>query len=308
MRIAVVGSYGVGLTMRVPRMPEAGETLSGGEFAQGPGGKGSNQAIGAARLGAEVALLTAVGDDGFRADALALWEEEGVDASAVLTVPGASTMVGIIVVEPSGENRIVIAEGALASLDDAAVEAFRPAIAGCDILVASMEIPLGAVVAALRAAREEGVRTLLNPAPAVPLPDDAWPLIDVLTPNQTEARILLGDAAAGLDEPGLAAALAARSGGVVVLTRGAAGALVADAGGILVVDPVPVASVVDTTGAGDSFTAALAVALADGASPADAARLAARAGAHAVMIAGVIPSLPRLADLEADSPGEDPAP
>ena len=312
MQIAVVGSYGVGLTMRVPSMPAAGETLSGGSFASGPGGKGSNQAIGMSRLGASVSLLTAVGDDAFGAAAFELWQTEGVDASAVTTVQGASTMVGVIVVEPSGENRIVIASGALDHLGASDVARFDGAIAAADLLVVSMEIPEAAVVAALRAGRRHGVRTLLNPAPARPLPDEVWPLIDVLTPNRGEALILLGRAGDLADDVYngdemavmytnetelLALELAERTGGTVVLTCGRAGAVVVEAGVAVRVPPVVVDRVVDTTGAGDAFTAALAVALAEGATMDAAAAFAARAGAHAVTIAEVVPSLPWRRDL-----------
>lgn len=303
MKIALVGSYGVGLTMRVPRMPEAGETLSGGAFDAGPGGKGSNQAIAAARLGAEVSFLTAVGDDDYGRAAAALWAAESVDTSKVVVTREAATMVGIILVEPSGENRIAIAPGALDELDAAAVETFRAEIAAADILVVSMEIPLPAAAAALRIGAEEGTRTLLNPAPAQPLPDEVWPWIDVLTPNQSEAPVLLGlPADHGRTDEELLGLLAARSGGSVVLTRGGAGALLSEDGVVTPVAPVRVERVVDTTGAGDSFTAALAVALAEGRSLADAAHFAALAGARTVTIAGVIPALPTRADL-ADETG-----
>lgn len=292
-KIAVVGSYGVGLTMRVPRSPAAGETVSGGAFDEGPGGKGSNQAIGASRLGAEVTFLTAVGDDDFGRAAASLWQREGVDASKVVVVPDAATMVGFILVEPSGENRIAIAPGALDRLDAAAVAGFRDEIAAAELLVVSMEIPLEAVVAALTLARETGTPTLLNPAPARRLPDEAWALIDVITPNQTEAPVLLGlGDAHGLDDRALVAELQARTGGSAVLTRGGAGALVADGEQLVEVAPVRVDRVVDTTGAGDAFTAALAVALAEGRRLADAAAFAALAGAHAVTLPGVIPALP----------------
>lgn len=297
MKIAVVGSYGAGLTMRVPRSPEAGETVSGGVFDSGPGGKGSNQAVAAARLGARVSLLTAVGADDFGRAAHELWAAEGVDASRSLTGRGA-TMVGFILVEPTGENRIAIAPGALDELDAAAVDGFRDEIAAADILVVSMEIPLEAVVHALRTAREVGTPTLLNPAPARALPDEAWPLIDIITPNQTEAPVLLGrQPGDGATEHELVAALRARTGGAVLLTRGAAGALLADASGEREIPPVPPAAVVDTTGAGDSFTAALAVAVAAGATLADAAAYAAHAGAHTVAAAGVVPALPTAAQL-----------
>lgn len=298
-KIAVVGSYGVGLTMRLDRMPVAGETLAGGVFSSGHGGKGSNQAVGAARLGADVSFLTAVGDDAMGRDAHTLWSEEGVDATKVVSIPGVATMVGVILVEPSGENRIVIATGALDHLAPEHVEGFRSELAAADIAVVSMEIPLPTVLAALRAAREEGARTMLNPAPAQPLPDEAWAAIDVLTPNRTEAAILLGhDPDADESPEDLAGALHERGVGVVVITLGGDGALICDDGGVRTVPAVPAPAVVDTTGAGDAFTAALAVALAEGRSTDDAVRFAAAAGAHAVSIAEVIPALARRSDIE----------
>lgn len=298
MKIAVVGSYGAGLTMRVPKAPGAGETVSGGAFDEGPGGKGSNQAIGAARLGAAVSLLTAVGDDAFGRAAAGLWRDEGVDASKVITGRRA-TMVGFIMVEPSGENRIAIASGALDELDAASVRSFSAEIEAADVLVVSMEIPEEAVLEALRLGHRSGTTTVLNPAPARPLPDEAWALIDVITPNQTEAPVLLGRAAAaGADDHELVRELQRRTGGCAILTRGGHGALLCEAdGAVTTIEPVPVDHVVDTTGAGDSYTAALAVAIAEGRALAEAARFAAAAGAHAVTIAGVIPSLPTRSDL-----------
>lgn len=280
-------------------MPVAGETIAGGIFSSGHGGKGSNQAVGAARLGAEVSFLTAVGDDAMGRDAHGLWFDEGVDAGAVVTVPGAATMVGIILVEPSGENRIVIATGALDHLTSVHVDAFAPSLAAADVAVTQMEIPLPTALAALRIAHESGTRTLLNPAPAQALPDDAWSTIDILTPNRTEAAILLGRDPATNEAPeALAAELRSRGVGTVVLTLGGDGALVCDDEGVTVVPAVRAPFVVDTTGAGDAFTAALGVALAEGRPVREAARFAAAGGAHAVTIAEVIPSLARRADLE----------
>ncbi|MEW2378060.1 ribokinase [Micromonospora sp. NPDC047812] len=299
MKIAVVGSYGAGLTMQVPRVPVAGETLSGGTFASGHGGKGSNQAVAAARLGAEVSFLTAVGPDQFGAAARRLWAEEGIDASGVRTAD-AATMVGIILVDDEGENRIAIAPGALDKLTLADVDGFTDRIAAADLVVVSLEIPLPVAVAALRTAHERGVRTLLNPAPAVALPDEAWEWIDVLTPNASEARVLTGrdpDGTASGDE--LVDLLRTRYAGTVVLTLGAEGALVDSDGQRSWVAPVTVPRVVDTTGAGDAFTGALAVALVRGDDLTEAVRFAAAAGAHTVGIAEVIPALPRPDDIAA---------
>jgi ribokinase len=296
MKICVVGSYGVGMTMYVDRVPTAGETVSGGRLALGPGGKGSNQAVAAARLGAKVSLLTALGDDSFGQDARALWAREGVDHRYVVTTP-AATMAGFILVEASGENRIAIAPGALDELAPAHVENFRPEITSADVVVVSLEIPLETAVAALRIARQEGVTTLLNPAPAQKLPDEAWPYIDVLTPNATEAAILAGSGTV-MDPDASVDALRTRFAGTIVLTLGGAGALLDDGARRIGVPPVMPRAVVDTTGAGDAFTGALAVELARHTDLTVAVRQAAAAGAWAVGIAEVIPALPQPADIE----------
>ncbi|MGC3954939.1 MAG: ribokinase [Propionicimonas sp.] len=296
MRVAVVGSYGVGLTMRVTRMPVGGETLSDGVFASGHGGKGSNQAVAAARLGAEVSFLTAVGGDAFGTAARQLWQEEGVAASVVEAE--AATMVGVILVEPSGENRIVIAPGALAQLTPADVDGFEAEIAAADILVTGFEIPVEVARRALQLARRHGVRTLLNPAPAVQLDDELWGLVDVLTPNRSEAAVLTGEPVDTADA--CADAIRARFGGLTVVTLGGEGCLLDTPDGVRTrVAPVPPREVVDTTGAGDAFTGALAVALARGDELSEAVRFASAAGAHAVATAEVIPSLARPADLAA---------
>ncbi|HPU13913.1 MAG TPA: ribokinase [Aeromicrobium sp.] len=296
--IAVVGSYGAGLTMRVPRVPVAGETLSGGVYSPGPGGKGSNQAIGAARLGADVTFLTAIGDDDLGQGGRQLWQQENVDATSVVTIDGVSTMAGFIMVEPSGENRIIIAAGALDHLEPVHVETFRPQLTAADLVVVSLEIPVPAALAALQFAHESGVRTLLNPAPAQPIPAEAWQFVDVLTPNQTEAKILLGlDPDAAQTPSDLSRELRGLGVGTVVITLGGDGCLVNDADGIREVPAVEPVRVVDTTGAGDCFTAALAVSLAEGHSIDEATKFAARAGAHSVAIAEVINSLPYRSDL-----------
>ena len=298
MKIAVVGSYGVGMTMRVAKAPGPGETVSGGSYVSGPGGKGSNQAIAAARLGAEVSLLTSVGPDAFGQEALRLWERENVAANHVVTGEKA-TMVGFILVEEGGQNRIVIASGALDELTETHVESFRSTIRKADMLIVSMEVPVDVVVAALRIGREEHTRTLLNPAPAAVLPDEVWSWIDVLTPNQAEAPVLLGlGDNHGLSHELLVAELRQRTDATIVLTLGSEGSLVDDGASVTAVPPVPAARVIDTTGAGDSFTAALAVSLVGGHPLATAVRYASAAGSHAVTIEGVIDALPTPEDIQ----------
>jgi ribokinase len=270
-RVAVVGSYGVGLTVELDRVPEAGETVVGRSFRTDHGGKGSNQAVGAARLGAEVDFLTAIGDDAFGRAALELWQEENVRVEAVLA--DAPTMTAPIFVEPSGENRIVIVPGALEQLSPAHVDAFADRIAVADVCVVQLEIPLETALHALAVARSEGVRTILNPAPAPREPIVTE--VDYLTPNETEAGAVR------------------RVGGTVVLTLGEQGARLGDR-----LVPAFPASVVDTTGAGDAFTAAFAVGLAEGLSDLDAVRWGCAAGAYMVEHPGVVPGLPTRAQLD----------
>jgi ribokinase len=270
-RVAIVGSYGVGLTVELDRVPEAGETVVGRTFRTDHGGKGSNQAVGCARLGAEVDFLTAIGDDAFGHDAIALWQEEGVHVEAVIS--DAATMTAPIFVEPSGENRIVIVPGALAHLSRAHVDAFADRIAAADVCVVQLEIPVDTALYALEIARRAGVRTVLNPAPAPAEP--IAPQVDYVTPNETEAASVRG----------------AR--GTLVLTLGDRGARIGD-------DVVPAfaATPVDTTGAGDAFTAAFVVALAEGLSDLEAVRWGCAAGAHMVEHPGVVPGLPTRAQLD----------
>ncbi len=270
-RVAVVGSYGAGLTVELDRVPEEGETVIGRTFRVDHGGKGSNQAVGAARLGASVVLLTALGDDSFGRSARELWRLEGVEAE-VVDAP-AATMTAPILVEPSGLNRIVVVPGALAHLSPAHVDAFADRIAAADVCLVQLEIPIETALYALEVARQAGVRTILNPAPAPAEP--IAPQVDYLTPNASEAASVRG----------------AR--GTLVLTLGEQGAELA---GIRVA-AFP-ARVVDTTGAGDAFTAAFAVALAEGIPDLDAARWGCAAGAHMVEHAGVVPGLPNRAELE----------
>ena len=271
-RIAVVGSYGVGLTFGSARVPERGETVVGTLFRTDDGGKGSNQAVGAARLGAEVSFLTAVGDDSFGDRASELWEREGVDASAVQRSPE-PTMTAAILVEGTGDNRIVVVPGALATLTPVHVDAFAPQIEAADVLLVQLEIPIETALHALAVGRAARVRTVLNPAPAPR--DPISPVADYVVPNETEAPAVRGATA------------------TVVLTLGDQGARVGDEA----VPAFPVRAV-DTTGAGDAFCAAFAVALAEGASDLDAVRWGCAAGAHMVEHPGVIPGLPSRAQLE----------
>ncbi|MBC7441591.1 MAG: ribokinase [Ramlibacter sp.] len=297
-RITVVGSFAVGLTLRAPRFPVPGETLLGSDFDQGPGGKGSNQAVAAARLGARVNFIGAVGEDEYAGVADRLFAAEGVGAR-LRRVKERNTSVGFIVLNTAGENFIILDPGANTALNAADIQASADLIGSSDLLVAVMEIPDEPVAEALRIARAAGVRTLLNPAPARPLSGEVLSNVDVLTPNESELRILLGLAP---NDPTptetLVWRLLERGLELVVVALGRQGALVATRDGLELI-PSRRAAVVDTTGAGDAFNAALSVALPPGRGVAESARRAAAAGALAVTRLGVIPALPTLAELEA---------
>ena len=293
--VAVVGGYGTAVTFGLQRMPEAGETLLAGSLLVGPGGKGSNQTIAARRLGARVALLTAVGPDAFGTAAHRLWHEEGIDASHVRTA-NLPTMLGAIALEPSGENRIIVGPGALTELGPADVEGFRSCLAEADVCVVSLEIPSTTAAESLTVAKGAGTMTLLNPAPPVPLPAAVVHDVDVIVPNRSEAEALT-DSPPGTGPDRLADRLRLRCAGSIVITLGAHGVLVDDGSSRQRVPAPRATAVVDTTGAGDAFTGALATALACGLDLRAAAEVAVAAASYSVGISAVVPSLPRLSDL-----------
>ncbi|MGW4288485.1 ribokinase [Streptomyces sp. NPDC004673] len=292
--LLVVGSANADLVVGVERRPGAGETVLGGDLAVHPGGKGANQAVAAARLGARTALLARVGDDGHGRLLLDSLRSAGVDTSAVLT-GGAPTGVALITVDPSGDNSIVVSPGANARLTEGDVRA--DVLGAARVVSAQLEIPLETVTAVVRGL-PEGTRFVLNPSPPRPLPADVLAACDPLVVNEHEARVLLGDAEPGDDPADWARRLLALGPRSVVVTLGAKGALVCDASGARAV-PSVVVSAVDTTGAGDAFTAALAWRLGAGEELSVAAAYAARVGAAAVTRRGAQESYPTAAEVAA---------
>jgi ribokinase len=292
--VVVFGSTNVDLVVRTARAPEAGETVTGSGFVEAGGGKGANQAVAARRLGAEVRFMGCVGDDAAGAAIRAGLAAEGIDVSGLFSIPEAASGTALIVVDPDGRNQIAVAPGANHRLRVEMVAARRDHLAWPDVVVCPLELPPPTVVWTLREARARGALTVFNPAPVQPLPDEVWSSVDYLTPNEGEAERLSGMREA----EAAAAALRARGVGTVVVTLGAEGA-VAYGGAAPLRIPTPAVSAVDTTGAGDAFNGALAVALGEGQPLPDALRFAAAAGALACTRRGVRDALPARADVEA---------
>lgn len=294
--LVVVGSANADLVIGVARRPAAGETVLGSDVATYPGGKGGNQAVAAARLGARAALLARVGDDAHGRLLLDTQRAAGVDTAAV-RVGGAPTGVALITVDPSGDNSIVVSPGANARLTPHDIEASAPLLAAARVVSLQLEIPLETVAAAVRAAGP-ATRVVLNPSPPAPLPPEVLAACDPLVLNEHEARALLAEQpdGAGDDPRSWAAALLTRGARSVVITLGPAGALTADRDGHTRVPGVPVEAV-DTTGAGDAFTGALAWRLGVGDDLVTAARFAVRVGALAVTRPGAQQSYPTAAEV-----------
>jgi ribokinase len=293
-RVAVVGSYATGLTLKVKRLPATGETVLASGYRVDYGGKGSNQAVGCARLGVEVAFVAKVGDDAFSEAALRLYREEGIDIEFVHRTAERHTGVGFILVEAeTGNNCIALDPGANELLSAADVAQCYRALQSAGVVLTQLEIPVAAAEAALSCARTQGAVTILNPAPVRPLPASVLHLVDVLTPNQTEANVLTGRSPGAEAEPEEVARDLIRAGvGSVVMTLGEKGALMVKASSCKRIPAMRMLTV-DTTGAGDAFNAGLATALASGESLESAVEFAVVTGGLAVTKEGVIPSLAR---------------
>ncbi|MFC7816846.1 ribokinase [Streptomyces sp. NPDC057367] len=294
--LLVVGSANADLVIGVERRPGAGETVLGTDLAVHPGGKGANQAVAAARLGARTALLARVGDDDYGRLLLDSQRAAGVDTVGVL-VGGAPTGVALITVDPSGDNSIVVSPGANGRLAPGDVRAAASLFHASRVVSTQLEVPLETVVEVVRSLAP-GSRFVLNPSPPLPLPREVLDACDPLIVNEHEAKVILGDARVSDRPEDWARILLAKGPRSVVVTLGAEGALVASGSEVSRVPSVKVEAV-DTTGAGDAFTAALAWRLGTGASLAEAAAYAARVGAAAVTRAGAQASYPTAAEVEA---------
>ena len=290
-KILVIGSSNTDMTVVSDRLPERGETVLGGVFHMGPGGKGANQAVCASRLGADVTFVCKVGNDLFGDNALAGYRSEGMDVTHVLR-SDKPTGSALILVDGQGENVISVAPGANADFTVHDMDALSPVIRGADYLLLQLEIPVPSVVRAVEIAREAGVFVILNPAPACALPEEIFRNVSLLIPNRTELSLLSG-MSTDTEEHIRAAVEKLRSAGVgnVIVTLGSAGALVCREGSYTTVPALRVQAV-DTTAAGDTFCGAVCVGLSEGLSLEEAAAFATKASALTVQKVGAQNSLP----------------
>jgi ribokinase len=297
-RVVILGIYVTDLAFRAARMPLIGETIAGSGFAMGPGGKGSNQAVAAARVGAQVVFCTRLGNDVFGEIARATWAAEGI-AARTKTLDGVPTgAVHIFVDEATGTNAIIVAAGAAGTMVPADVEAIEADIASAAVFVTQLEQPVNVARRGLELARRHGVTTVFNPAPAVALPDDIYPLCDYVTPNETEAAALTGIEIATQDDARRAAdVLLAKGARAVVVTLGAAGALLHSRTQSVLVPALECGPVVETAGAGDAFTGGFAAALARGDDALAATRFGCAVAGISVTRPGTAPSMPTLAEV-----------
>jgi ribokinase len=295
--IAVIGSFVVGMSVRLPRMPYPGESLVSDIFDFGPGGKGNNAAIAAKRLGANVVLVERVGDDLFSDLAFTLYQKEEIDPSYVFQSPGQQTGVGLVYLQKDGENTIGLFKGANELLSPHDIQQARADILKSKVLLTQLEVPDAAILEGVKLAKENGLTVILNPAPARPVTQEILSNVEILTPNAGEAFLLLdkeipADVNNIEDLKNIAEELIQKGPKVVIITMGSKGALLVEKGKEPFFQPSVNVDAVDTVGAGDSFNGALAVALAEGKDIKKALYRAAINGALTTTKIGVIDALP----------------
>ncbi len=295
-KVVILGVFVADTAYRADRMPVMGETVLGNSFALGPGGKGSNQAVACARIGAQTHMISKLGQDDFAKLALETWAEAGVIAHVEQTADSYTGAAYIFIEESSGDNAIIIAPGAAALISPADIDAQADLITGADVFVTQLEQPMDAALRGLRIARDAGVTTVLNPAPAAKLPDGMLALCDYLTPNETECEALTGLAVKTPDDAEAACQALSRLGvRTPIITLGEQGAYLAGHGLVPAVNAGPV---VETTGAGDAFNGAFAAALSEGHTPLRAVQYGCATAGLSVTKAGTAPAMPTRAQVE----------
>jgi len=297
--VTVMGSFVADLAFRTGRIPAWGETLMGQSFKLGPGGKGSNQAVAAARAGGRVSFISKLGQDAFGEMARNMYQAEGIDTRFLFTTASATGAAAIIIDAEKGENAIIVVPGACFEVSTAEVDQARELIAGSSVFVAQLELPLAVVEHGLALAHALGVPTILNPAPAAPLPESIYRTIDYITPNETEAAALTGVPVTSIADAEKAAdSFLARGVPNVLITLGAQGAYVKNARVKAHVPAVNAGPVVETTGAGDAFNGGFAVALSEGMDLVEAARFGCVTAGISITRPGTAPSMPTRAEID----------
>jgi ribokinase len=298
--VAILGIYVADASYRAGRLPRMGETILGDAFTLGPGGKGANQAVAAARAGGHVTFITKLCDDPFGHMARSLWAEAGIDTRYVAASATPTGSAFIFVDAGSGNNAIIVVPGAGGTMARDDVEAAEAAIAGAAVFVTQLEQPVEAALAGLALARRHDTITIFNPAPAIPFGPEIYPLCDYITPNESEAEALTGIAVG--DEAGARKAgdaLLAKGVGCALITLGENGALLHRRSDSVLIPAVRVGPVVETTGAGDAFNGGFATALAEGRDPIDAARFACAVAGLSVTRSGAAASMPNRREIDA---------
>jgi ribokinase len=298
--VTVMGSFVADLAFRTDRVPAWGETLMGQSFKLGPGGKGSNQAVAAARAGGKVSFISKLGPDSFGDMARSLYAAEGIDTQFLFSAMSATGAAAIIVDAAKGENAIIVVPGACFEVTTAEVDQARELIAISNVFVAQLELSLPVVEHGLALAHSLGVPTILNPAPATPLPESIFKHIDYITPNETETAALTGIPVASMADAERAAnAFLARGVRNAIITLGAQGAFVKNVQIKAHVPAIEAGKVVETTGAGDAFNGGLAVALSEGMGLVDAVRFGCATAGISITRHGTAPSMPTRAEIDA---------
>ncbi len=299
-RIVILGVFVADTTYRADRAPRLGETILGNSFALGPGGKGSNQAVAAARAGGDVHFVSKLGRDTFAEMALATWAEAGVTPAVSQHDDNYTGAAYIFVEEASGNNAIIICPGIGSTISQSDIDARADLIGGASVFMAQLEQPVPAAHRALQIARSGGATTILNPAPATEIPREMLALCDYVTPNETEAEGLTGIRVAGLEDAQRAAETLLEAGvGTAIITLGENGVLFHDGNRIEHIPAITAGEVVETTGAGDAFNGGFAAALASGRDAFEAARFGCATAGISVTRPGTAPSMPALAEIEA---------
>ncbi len=299
-KVVVIGSSNTDMVVSSPKMPAPGETVMGNEFDIIPGGKGANQAVAAARANGNVSFIAKVGDDDFGRNAIAGYKADKINTDHIFTDPLNPTGIALIIVEEkTGQNSIVVASGANSNLQIEEIKKIKEVIISSDIVLIQLEIPLDVVTYALKICKEHGVKTILNPAPAIQLSDAVLNLVDIITPNESEIQILTGINPIGIKNIKKAASrLLEKVNDAVIVTLGDKGVYFVSKNGENGFVPTSKVNAVDTTAAGDVFNGYLATAIAEGKNYMDSISLANKAAAISVTIKGAQPSIPKIEDIK----------